>query len=152
MCPLLSSPISNALMCPLNLSFDNLPWPIPCGSAGKESTCNVGDLGSIPGLGRSLEKGKATHFSFGLENFRYCTVHEVAKSNMTEWPHGPSLLLSLDPSHLMCVPFTSTSHCSIMVKVMLMYLVLTTVLPKLMCILIIQESHSGSDFDSVGLR
>ena len=26
----------------------------PCGSAGKESTCNVGDLGSIPGLGRSL--------------------------------------------------------------------------------------------------
>ena len=25
----------------------------PCGSAGKESACNVGDLGSIPGLGRS---------------------------------------------------------------------------------------------------
>ena len=25
----------------------------PCGSAGKESTCNVGDLASIPGLGRS---------------------------------------------------------------------------------------------------
>ena len=24
-----------------------------CGSAGKESACNVGDLGSIPGLGRS---------------------------------------------------------------------------------------------------
>ena len=24
----------------------------PCGSAGKESTCNVGDLGSIPGLGK----------------------------------------------------------------------------------------------------
>ena len=35
----------------------------PCGSAGKESACNVGDLGSIPGLGRSLEKGKATHSS-----------------------------------------------------------------------------------------
>ena len=33
---------------------------LPCGSAGKESACNVGDLGSIPGLGRSLEKGKAT--------------------------------------------------------------------------------------------
>ena len=26
---------------------------LPCGSAGKEFTCNVGDLGSIPGLGRS---------------------------------------------------------------------------------------------------
>ena len=34
-----------------------------CGSAGKESACNVGDLGLIPGLGRSLEKGKATHSS-----------------------------------------------------------------------------------------
>ena len=32
---------------------DKLPTPVylgfPCGSAGKESTCNVGDLGSIPG-------------------------------------------------------------------------------------------------------
>ena len=27
--------------------------PSPCGSAGKESACNAGDLGSIPGLGRS---------------------------------------------------------------------------------------------------
>ena len=35
----------------------------PCGSAGKESASNVGYLGSIPGLGRSLEKGKATHSS-----------------------------------------------------------------------------------------
>ena len=28
------------------------------GSAGKESACNVGDLGLIPGLGRSLGEGK----------------------------------------------------------------------------------------------
>ena len=35
----------------------------PCGSAGKESACKVGDTGLIPGLGRSLEKGKATHSS-----------------------------------------------------------------------------------------
>ena len=27
------------------------PTPVPCGSAGKESACNVGDLGSIPVLG-----------------------------------------------------------------------------------------------------
>ena len=37
--------------------WDRLPTPVflgfPCGSAGKESTCNAGDLGSIPGLGRS---------------------------------------------------------------------------------------------------
>ena len=35
----------------------------PGGSESKESTCNEGDLGSIPGLGRSLEEGKATHSS-----------------------------------------------------------------------------------------
>ena len=40
-----------------------LPLGFPGGSAGKESACNVGDLGSVPGLGRSLEKGKATHSS-----------------------------------------------------------------------------------------
>ena len=41
----------------------------PCGSVGKESTCNVGDLGSIPRLGRSLgeEKGYPLQYS-GLEN------------------------------------------------------------------------------------
>jgi len=46
---------------------DRLPTLVflgfPCGSAGKESTCNVGDLGSIPGLEDPLEKGKATHSS-----------------------------------------------------------------------------------------
>ena len=38
------------------------PTPVllgfPCGSAGKESACNVGDLGSVPGLGRSRGEGK----------------------------------------------------------------------------------------------
>ena len=29
----------------------------PCGSAGKESTCNAGNPGSIPGLGRSPGEG-----------------------------------------------------------------------------------------------
>jgi len=31
------------------------------GSDGKDPACNAGDLGSIPGSGRSLEKGMATH-------------------------------------------------------------------------------------------
>ena len=35
----------------------------PCGSAGKESACNAGDLGSIPGFEDPLEKGKASHSS-----------------------------------------------------------------------------------------
>ena len=46
---------------------DRLPTPVflsfPYGSAGKEFACNVGDLGSILGLGRSLEEGMATHSS-----------------------------------------------------------------------------------------
>ena len=41
---------------------DRLPTPVflgfPCGLAGKESACNEGDLGSIPGLGRSPGEGK----------------------------------------------------------------------------------------------
>ena len=35
----------------------------PGGSDGKASVCNAGDLGSIPGLGRSLEKEIAAHSS-----------------------------------------------------------------------------------------
>ena len=52
-----------------------------CGSAGKESTCNAGDLGSIPGLGRSPGEGKSYPFQYsGLENSMDCIVHEIAKS------------------------------------------------------------------------
>ena len=35
----------------------------PDGSDGKDSACNVGDLGSVPGLGDPLEKGMAIHSS-----------------------------------------------------------------------------------------
>ena len=53
----------------------------PCGSTGKESTCNAGDLGSIPGLGRSHGEGKGYSLQYsGLENSMDCTVHGVAKS------------------------------------------------------------------------
>ena len=38
-----------------------MPFARPDSSAGKESACSAGDLGSSPGLGRALEKGKATH-------------------------------------------------------------------------------------------
>ena len=36
---------------------------LPAGSDGKESACNTGDQGLIPGSGRALEKGMATHSS-----------------------------------------------------------------------------------------
>ena len=41
----------------------------PCGSAGKESACSVGDLGSISGLGSSPGEGKGCPLQYsGLEN------------------------------------------------------------------------------------
>ena len=44
-----------------------------CGSAGKESACNVGDLGSIPGLERSPEEGKGYPLQYSdLENSMDC--------------------------------------------------------------------------------
>ena len=53
----------------------------PCGSAVKESACNMGDLGLIPGLGRSPgeEKGYPLQNS-DLENSMDYTNHGVAKS------------------------------------------------------------------------
>ena len=53
----------------------------PCGSAGKESACNVGDLRLIPGLGRSPGEGKGYPLQYsGLENSMDSVVHGVAKS------------------------------------------------------------------------
>jgi len=65
----------------ITLKCIEIPIHFPCGSAGKESTCNVGDLGSIPGLGRSLGEGKGYPFQYsGLENSMDCIVHWVTKS------------------------------------------------------------------------
>ena len=58
----------------------------PGGSDGKESTCNVGDLGSVPGSGRSLGEGNGnTLQSSCLKNPMdrgawWATVHGVTKS------------------------------------------------------------------------
>ena len=55
------------------------PLRFPGSSAGKESTCNAGDLGSIPGLGRSPGEGKGYPLQYsGLENSMNCIVHGVA--------------------------------------------------------------------------
>ena len=53
----------------------------PGGSAGKEPACNVGDLGSIPGLGRSPGEGKVYPIQYpGLKNSMNSIVHGVTKS------------------------------------------------------------------------
>ena len=59
----------------------------PGGSAGKESPCITGDLGSIPGLGRSPGEGKGYPFQYSrLENSMDYIVHVVGnkESDMTE--------------------------------------------------------------------
>ena len=64
---------------------DRLPTPVsmgfPCNSVGKESAGNAGDLGSVPGLGRSPGEGKDYPFQYsGVENSMDCIVHGVTKS------------------------------------------------------------------------
>ena len=56
---------------------DRLPTPVflgfPGGSAGKETACNVGDMGSIPGSGRSPGDGNSYPLQESvLENFMVC--------------------------------------------------------------------------------
>ena len=68
---------------------DRLPTAVflgfSCGSAGKESAHNAGNLGSIPGLGRSPGEGKGYPLQYsGLENSVDCIVHGVAELDTTE--------------------------------------------------------------------
>ena len=68
---------------------DRLPTPVflgfPYGSAGKESACNVGDLGLVPGLGRSPGEGKGHPLQYScLESSMDYTVHGVAQSDTTQ--------------------------------------------------------------------
>ena len=54
---------------PISLGF-------PCASAGKEFICNAGDLGLLPGLGRSPGEGKGCPLQYsGLENSMDYPVH-----------------------------------------------------------------------------
>ena len=67
------------------LGKDRLPTSVflgfPGGSVGKESACNAGDLGLVPGLGRSPGEGKGYPLQYSrLENSMDYTVHGVSKS------------------------------------------------------------------------
>ena len=64
---------------------ESLPTPVflefPCGSVSKESACNVGTLGSIPGLGRSPGEGKGYQSSILAWRIPWTvTIRGVAKS------------------------------------------------------------------------
>jgi len=55
----------------------------PGGATGKESSCELGDLGSLSGWGRSPGEGKDYPLQYsGLENSMDCIVHGVSKSQI----------------------------------------------------------------------
>ena len=57
----------------------------PCGSAGKESASNVGDLGLIPGLGRSPGEGKGYPLQYsGVENSMDYSPWDRRESDTTD--------------------------------------------------------------------
>jgi len=81
-----------------NWRRDRLPTPVflgfPHGSAGKESACNVGDLGSIPELGRSPGGGHGNPLQYScLEN-----------------PHGQRSLVGFSPQGHKESDMTTTKH------------------------------------------
>ena len=87
-----------------------LPF-FPDSSVGKESTCNAGDPGSIPGLGRSHGEGKGYPLQYsGLDNSMNCIVHGVTKSRTQL-----SNLHSLYHSHTHSCEMIS--HCGCDVKI-----------------------------------
>ena len=62
-----------------------------CVSPSKESACNVGDLGSIPGLGRSSAEENCYPLQYSvLENSMDCIVHGVTKSwtELSDFTHS----------------------------------------------------------------
>ena len=71
---------------PILIYYSENPGPLRAkstlpGPAGKESSCNTGDLGWIPGLGISPGEGKGYPLQYSvLENSMDCIVHGVAKS------------------------------------------------------------------------
>ena len=91
---------------------DRLPTAVflgfPCGSAGKESPCEVEDLGSIPGLGKSPGEGKGYPLEYsGLESSMACIVHGVAKS----WTRLSDLHFHFSLWYFMCFQRTLCFPC-----------------------------------------
>ena len=83
-CP--SYNLSGASPLPLNMGYlflvrSNIFLGFPCGSAGKESICKVGDMDLIPELKRPPGEGKGYPLQYsGMENSMDSSVHGVSKS------------------------------------------------------------------------
>ena len=88
-------------------SRDRLPTLVflgfPCGSAGKESACNAGDLGLNLGWEDPLEKGKATHSSILACRIPWTVDRQaplsmgILQARILEWVAMPSSRGSSQP-------------------------------------------------------
>ena len=91
--------------------LSSFPLGFPCDSAGKQSACKVGDLGSIPGLRRSSgeRKGYPLRYS-GLENSMDCIVHGVAKT----WTQQSNFHFHISPGYSLelCIQMGISFLCS----------------------------------------
>ena len=97
--------------------------------AGKESACNVGDLGLNPGSGRSPGEGKGYPLQyFGLENSMDRIVHGVAKSqtrlsnfhfHSSHLPWEPHYVPGANPTTTFS---TTTSICWSLIPMTVMFL------------------------------
>ena len=115
---LLKPSLENFVITHLGLDSSNFLPPsfskgFPCGSAGKESSCNAGDLDSIPGLVRPSWTRKGYPFQYsGLENSMDCIVHGVAKSQTGLGDfHFSSFSKLVRSDHVKPNSATSLQHC-----------------------------------------
>ena len=109
----------------------------PCGSAGKESAYKAGNLGLIPGLGRSPGEGKGYPLQYsGLENSVDCIVHGVTKSRtwLSNFHFTFCILDSILPFLLHMLQILSPVQCS----TFNLYSDLSTFLPEKLGSIVIQ--------------
>ena len=121
----------------------------PGGSEVKASACNAGDLGSIPGLGRSPGEGNGNPLQYScLENpidggAWWATVHRVAKSRtqLSDFTHSyPYQLLSYMLSHVVVAVhprrcsgiYVTSQHCSGHIQTLQMSKVFMQYIPQTM--------------------
>ena len=73
-----------------NACADQGIWGFPGSSADKQSTCNAGDLGLIPGWGRSPGEGNNNPLQYSClgnpldSQAWWATVHGITESDRTE--------------------------------------------------------------------
>ena len=68
-------------------------WGFPGSSTGKESTCNAGDLGSVPGLERSPGEG----LGYSLQYYWASLVAQMVKNPPVMWETSVPCLGWEDP-------------------------------------------------------